>query len=105
MVIVRSYIPSIAAKLVWGIEVKLMYSYISSERIKMLGCWRNTFARASNSCWLYTEPVGLQGELNHTILVFSVIAPSNWAGVILKSFSIVANISTGVAPASFAISL
>jgi hypothetical protein len=37
---------------------------------------------------LYTEPLGLQGELNHIILVFGVMAASSWVGVILKSFSI-----------------
>jgi hypothetical protein len=52
------------------------------------GYFSNTLANAVSSSLLYTEPLGLQGELNHIILVFGVMAASSWVGVILKSFSI-----------------
>ena len=70
----------------------------------MLGYFSNTLAIAVNSSRLYTEPLGLQGELNQIILVLGVITASNCAGVILKSVSTEVGTSTGTPPESFTIS-
>ena len=59
---------------------KLMCSYISSETIKMLGCFSRTFAKADSSSRLYTEPLGLQGDEYQIILVLGVIALRKFSG-------------------------
>ena len=82
-----------------------MCSYISSARIITFGCRASTSARARSSLRVYTEPVGLLGEQSMMSEVFSVIAPSSCSGVILKSWSCDAKISTGVPSASFTISM
>ena len=70
----------------------------------MFGYLSKTLPMAVNSSRLYTEPLGLHGELNHIILVFGVIAASNCAAVILKSVSTEVGTSTGTPPESFMIS-
>jgi hypothetical protein len=66
------------------------------------GYFSNTLANAVSSSLLYTEPLGLQGELNHHFS-FCVMAASSWVGVILKSFSIDVGTTTGK-PDNFTIS-
>src|SRR5690606_7433878 len=66
-VTVLSYISSNWAMLACS-PAKLMCSYISSETTIIWGCFWRTSASALNSSALYTEPLGLQGELYHNIL-------------------------------------
>ena len=61
-----------------------MCSYISSETIKTCGCFSKTLAISLNSFSVYTDPLGLHGELNINIFVFSVIAFSICLALTLK---------------------
>ena len=55
--------------------------------IKTSGWFLKTFASASSSFFVYTAPVGLQGEEKIKSLVLGVIAFSSCAGVILNLIS------------------
>src|SRR5688500_12749779 len=88
MMITRSLISSNCAMLSWA-PTKLMYSYISSDKIYTFGNFLKTFASARNSSLLYTEPLGLQGDENMNNLVRSDNAASNCSAVILYLLSIV----------------
>src|SRR6266496_5175596 len=70
----------------------------------MFGYLRNTLASPSNSCLLYTEPLGLQGEENINNRDLSVIAASSCCGVILYLFSIEVDTSFTTPSPSFTIS-
>ena len=63
--------------------------------MNIFGYLRSTTAKFSSSCFVYTAPLGFEGELNQIIFVLGVIAFSNCSGVILKLFSIVVGTSTG----------
>ena len=69
-----------------------------------LGFLSKTPAQAFNSSFEYTEPVGLHGVEKIINFVFGVIAFSNSPAVTLKSFSIPAEITTGIPSATFTIS-
>ena len=60
--------------------------------------------KALISSGVYTDPVGLLGELRMKRRVFEVMAARNCAGVTLNSVWSVVSRMTGNAPASFTIS-
>jgi hypothetical protein len=69
-----SSIPGIDAMLQKFLRVDVLVDFIGNHNDFRI--FSNTLANAVSSS-LHTEPLGLQGELNHIILFFGVMAASN----------------------------